>query len=67
MARNTPALQRLLKFALHGPSINVFTKMLIANLFFRLSHSRQVHQYLFVETVLEQLIRFSDAQDIAIR
>lgn len=67
MAKNTLALQRLLHFALYGPSLNSFTKMLIANLFFRLSHCRDAHQYLVVNSILEQLVRFSDNQDITIR
>ena len=68
MSKNTPALQRLLHFALHGPSVNLFTKMLIANLFFRLSHSRDTHESLVEKSTIEKLLRFaSDSTNVLIR
>ena len=66
MTRNTPALQRLLHFALQGPSLGD-TKIVIANLFFRLSFGQEAHQYLVTESVLKQLIKFFGNQDVAIR
>ena len=67
MAQNALALNRLLQFTHHGSSINVFTKMLIANLFFRLSHSRQTHTYLVSAGIMRELIGFFNIHNITIR
>ena len=63
MLKNTPVLQQLLHFALYGPPEGIFTRMLIANLFFRLTHSQQAHQHLLTKTVIEKLIRFFNYKD----
>lgn len=52
------ALELLLTFAIHGSPMNVFTKMLIANCIFRLSHNAAVHQYLGHPDILEKILQF---------
>ena len=58
LAQNPPALDLLLDFALHGSPMNVFTKMLVANCMFRLSHNTAVHQCLSQPHILEKILQF---------
>ena len=58
LAQDSVALDLLLNFALHGSSLNVFTKMLVANCVFRLSHNKGVHQCLSQPTVMEKILTF---------
>ena len=52
------ALDVLLDFALHGSPMSVFTKMLIANCIFRLSHNMAVHPALSHPRILDKILKF---------
>lgn len=58
LVENKPAMDRLLTFALRGSSLNIFTKMLIANCLFRLSHTLQTHQHLTNPSLLQPILDF---------
>ena len=58
LAQSSPALDLLLNFTIHGSPMNVFTKMLIANCVFRLSHNAAVHQYLSQPHILGKILQF---------
>lgn len=60
LVQNKPAMDLLLTFAVHGPSLNIFTKMLIANCLFRLTHSHETHRYLANVDVLGPVLEFYD-------
>lgn len=53
-------MNRLFHFAIHGPPLNFFTKMLIANCVFRLSHNVDTHVYLAQPETLGQIMDFYD-------
>ena len=57
---NRPAVDRLLVFAVRGPSLNIFTKGLLAETFFSLSFSTEAHSLLTEERVVSQLLQFCD-------
>jgi len=58
LVQNKLAIDRLLQFAIHGPGLNIFTKMLIANCFFRLTHNSKTHRHLTEPGVVQQLLEF---------
>ena len=58
LVQNKPAVNRMLHFAIHGPGLNIFTKMLIANCLFRLTHSYKTHRYLTEPGVIQQMLDF---------
>lgn len=67
MAKNSPVLQQILHFAIHGPSVNASTKKSIGNLLFGLTQSQEAHHYLVQRDVLEPLANFSKIEDVSIR
>ncbi len=58
LASNKLIMHFLLDFCSEGPSLNTFTKLLIANCLFRLSHNIQTHQFLLQADLLEKIILF---------
>ena len=61
LVQNKPAINRMLHFAIHGPGLNIFTKMLIANCLFRLTHSYKTHSHLTEPGVIQQMLDFYDS------
>ena len=58
LAQSSAALDLLLSFAIDGSPMDVFTKMLIANCIFRLSHNTAAHPHLCHPDVLEKILQF---------
>ncbi len=58
LASNKQGMHAFLDFCLEGPSLNVFTKLLIANCLFRLSHNTLTHQFLLEADLLDKIILF---------
>ncbi len=58
LVQNTRAMNRLLHFATHGLPLNFFTKVLIANCVFRLSHNLEAHAHLAQPDILGKILAF---------
>ena len=58
LASNNRVLDMISTFSVSGPSLNIFTKVLIANCYFRLSHNVHTHRYLLEEETLKKILKF---------
>ena len=59
MAPDTVALDRLLKYALEGPT-NSFNNIVIADTFYRISYSLETHCHLCNPVILGQILEVVD-------
>ena len=72
LAPDTKTLDQMLEFVLVGPSSS-FNDILVANCFFRMSRSLEIHCYLSSLAILAKILEFadkclkiSDGEDIAV-